>query len=204
MLTQILPGIREVRGPLASGLLWLLAAWLLLRDDVSNATGEVQELVRLGERLPDGPATAVALFAAYMIGSVSNDVFGVVIGRVTDLASGRISRWRPRVSDYSTRPMSDAVIHDLIDGFDNERGRYEAETELRVALIPRLIAFFVALAVRDNWKWAVLCAALVLALGVQAWFRAGRAGFAKDAAHILRSRSTASVAADHKRTRVAE
>jgi hypothetical protein len=37
MLTNVLPGLRELRAPLAAGYLWLLFAWLVWGDELSQA-----------------------------------------------------------------------------------------------------------------------------------------------------------------------
>jgi hypothetical protein len=50
VLSQILPELREVRGPLASGFLWLLLGWLIFHGEVGDARGKVK-LVELGEKL---------------------------------------------------------------------------------------------------------------------------------------------------------
>jgi hypothetical protein len=74
MLVNLLPGLREIRGPIAAGYLWLLAAWLIAGPhvpDEHHATGAFHTLDRLSDAAtPFGLAIAIT-FAAYLIGSVS-------------------------------------------------------------------------------------------------------------------------------------
>ena len=74
MLASLLPGVRELRAPLAAGYPWLLAAWLLFYDEIRSrdeATGAVDTFYGLNDA-----ATAIGLaialsFVAYLIGSLS-------------------------------------------------------------------------------------------------------------------------------------
>jgi hypothetical protein len=72
VLTNLLPGVRHLRAPLAAGLLWLLIGWLLgheaILSRVDDHSGAVDALVRLKDALsPVGLAAALA-FVAYVIG----------------------------------------------------------------------------------------------------------------------------------------
>jgi hypothetical protein len=73
LLSALVPGLRELRSPLACGLLWLLAAWLTIARDAPNPSDpQAPELVKQVWRLvePLGVTGAVALltFIAYLIG----------------------------------------------------------------------------------------------------------------------------------------
>ena len=66
MLSNLLPGIREVRAPLAAGYLWLLAAWLVWGDHLLTA-----EDIRGLPTTLDGLGLAVAVSTtAYLLGSM--------------------------------------------------------------------------------------------------------------------------------------
>jgi hypothetical protein len=75
MLMNLLPGLRELRAPLASGYLWLISAWLLLghMDLLPSGrpagNGEVARLWDLGGTLGKTAVLAVTTFIAYLIGS---------------------------------------------------------------------------------------------------------------------------------------
>ena len=74
MLANLLPGIRQIRTPLASGYLWLLTFWLLLPPHLKKAfptsgvPGDIAHLVHYGGRVSVGIAVS---FAAYLVGILS-------------------------------------------------------------------------------------------------------------------------------------
>jgi len=73
ILSNVLPGLRELRGPLIAGYLWLIVAWLLVSPDVharpeAGALGTLYDPgVEVG---PIGIFVAVSV-AAYLLGAVS-------------------------------------------------------------------------------------------------------------------------------------
>jgi hypothetical protein len=74
MLTSLLPGLRELRAPLASGYLWLVALGLIVEPHVpdrAEATGLMASVYRLTEGLSSVGLGVAATFAAYLIGSLS-------------------------------------------------------------------------------------------------------------------------------------
>ncbi|GGS25400.1 hypothetical protein AB0E75_02740 [Streptomyces griseoviridis] len=73
MLTQVLPGFRELRTPLATGVLWLLTLWVVLGDRVpgrARATGFAARVYELAELVGRPGVGAALLFTAYVVGSV--------------------------------------------------------------------------------------------------------------------------------------
>ena len=74
MLLNLLPGLRELRAPLAAGYIWLFAAWLAFSGDIPEPTGAADffdQFEALG-------AAAALTFAAYLIGSFLTDLIGFV------------------------------------------------------------------------------------------------------------------------------
>lgn len=74
MLSSLLPGLREVRAPLAAGFVWLVALWFLLdprwtRD--SAAEGVIGSTNRLMDSMNLLGQGVVLSFAAYLVGSLS-------------------------------------------------------------------------------------------------------------------------------------
>lgn len=72
-ITQLLPGLRDVRGPLIAGYLWLFAGWVFLGGPVPDretAADAYRPIVELGEAL--GRVGLVAAFSvvAYLLGSL--------------------------------------------------------------------------------------------------------------------------------------
>lgn len=76
ILGSILPGLREIRGPVVAGYLWLLLLWLLLDPQTPSPDegGLYAQLVSLSEDIgPIGQAVAASV-AAYLLGSVSTSL----------------------------------------------------------------------------------------------------------------------------------
>ncbi len=73
MLLNLLPGLRDLRTPLAVGYLWLTVLWLIFHDRVSASIGDeglisdVADLVRLAGATP---TFAALTFTAYIVGAV--------------------------------------------------------------------------------------------------------------------------------------
>ncbi|MCA1708097.1 MAG: hypothetical protein LC808_34410 [Actinobacteria bacterium] len=167
MLAQVLPGLREIRGPLAAGFLWLLLAWLILHEDIAGANGEVQELIALGEQLPDAALAGVASFVAYLIGSLSEDLFGGVVTAVIHYRAGRIPD-----SDWSEfDDLSDAFVEAEIVSLENEADRLRAEGDLRTAILPPALALVIYLGNSDS-SWWLLGLLVAPSLAAQVWIRA--------------------------------
>ncbi|MCW2503188.1 MAG: hypothetical protein JWO79_1472 [Actinomycetia bacterium] len=80
MLTSILPGLRDLRGPLTAGYLWLLAAWIAFGDLMPHArprSGDmpIQAAFDLAGFFGKGAVVAAISFTAYLFGAfVSIDV----------------------------------------------------------------------------------------------------------------------------------
>jgi hypothetical protein len=77
MLSNLLPGIREIRTPLAAGYIWLIAWWLVFapmpsRQDAEGLLALFYNLVDATTALGLGVAVS---FVAYLIGSVSTGIF---------------------------------------------------------------------------------------------------------------------------------
>ncbi len=78
MLTTLLPGLRELRAPLAAGYIWLLAWWLAFEPRLAaraEATDVLSSLYRLDDALSGFGLAAVASFVAYLAGSLSMTLF---------------------------------------------------------------------------------------------------------------------------------
>src|SRR6185437_6366160 len=74
MLTSLLPGIRELRAPLAAGYLWLAAVWILFAHDVParhDADGAWADAYRFVDAASVFGLAAAISFAAYLIGTLS-------------------------------------------------------------------------------------------------------------------------------------
>jgi hypothetical protein len=78
MVSSVLPGLRELRAPLAAGYLWLVTAWLVLGDKLPTAMevkpAPLDRLYRLEPVLSDVGLAVVASVVAYVVGSIAIDV----------------------------------------------------------------------------------------------------------------------------------
>lgn len=112
MLAAILPGLRDLRTPLVAGYLYLLLAWLLLRDSVFRSAANSEWGQRLSElsNLLGVSATAAAVsFAAYLVGSVlswrrvghsGEKTFARLLRQVNQLPSGVYARIPSKVREW--------------------------------------------------------------------------------------------------------
>jgi hypothetical protein len=72
MLLNLLPGLRELRAPLAAGFLWLFAAWLAFEGAIPEPAGAPEFF----DQFEAVGAAAALTFAAYLVGSFLSDLFG--------------------------------------------------------------------------------------------------------------------------------
>jgi hypothetical protein len=74
VLASILPGLRDIRTPLAAGYLWIVVVWLLFHDyipkSVDEAQGAIGSLYQLGALLGGAAGLAAVSSAAYLVGSI--------------------------------------------------------------------------------------------------------------------------------------
>jgi hypothetical protein len=74
LITNLLPGLRDLRTPLAVGYLWLVALWLVLYKhlpkSIGTARGPMKSLYELGDFVGKGVVLAAATFVAYLLGSL--------------------------------------------------------------------------------------------------------------------------------------
>jgi len=73
VLANILPGLREIRAPLAAGYLLLISVWILIHDHVKRGTGAsetVEAIADLKGVLGTAAFAAALSFVAYLIGAL--------------------------------------------------------------------------------------------------------------------------------------
>jgi hypothetical protein len=76
VLASLLPGVRDLRAPLAAGYVWLLAGWIIFSPsipEVDDASGPLKAILELGEVA--GPFTlgVVVSLGAYLLGALSTE-----------------------------------------------------------------------------------------------------------------------------------
>jgi hypothetical protein len=124
VLLNILPGLRELRAPLAAGYLWLVVGWLALGDSISfpdEAHDFLDQFSGLGE-------AAALTFGAYIVGSFFSDALAPVWG---SLRKARL-RWS----------MARLLQRDVAQ-FEAEEAELEAESAARISPVH--------IAERENW-----------------------------------------------------
>lgn len=192
MLASLLPGIREVRAPLAAGYLWFVFGYLAAGapDKSQGLPAPVRDLVKVAHSAGSA-GTAVALsFLAYLLGSLSQDVFGRVLPTTLDRLSRRFGaadldlehlrelvrdvddsfrrvakRGEPEWESIKTRVTASIfaireISRELTTAGASESERpearrpmVEAEENLRVAILPPLVALTTYLTISDSWAW---------------------------------------------------
>jgi hypothetical protein len=77
VLATLLPGVRELRAPLAAGYLWLLLAWIIMGDrfptraEAERAGGPLGRLYAVEPLVATAGLLVIASVAAYLIGSLT-------------------------------------------------------------------------------------------------------------------------------------
>lgn len=96
MLGNVLPGLRELRAPLAGGYLWLLLAWMVWGDKLPDKGAEkadpLDRLYRLEPVITSIGLAIVASVAAYIVGSITIDVQTGIGKRISDLVDALVHR----------------------------------------------------------------------------------------------------------------
>ena len=106
MLASILPGLREIRAPLAAGYLWFVTAWLLLEDSIESgkgASGAVDALSRLSETAGPVAVGAAVTFVAYLAGALWEPIAQAFADAAWSLRS-RFTFWRYGRSHSGAQP----------------------------------------------------------------------------------------------------
>jgi len=74
VLATLLPGVRQLRAPLAAGYLWVLTAWILVHDHIGpeeTAEGPLKALYEVRSAASAVALAVAASFAAYIVGSLT-------------------------------------------------------------------------------------------------------------------------------------
>jgi hypothetical protein len=94
-LSNLLPGARQLRAPLAAGYLWLLAVALASASSLparNEARGVLQDFFRIGDFVGKvGVALAIS-FLAYFIGAMSLSVFAAAM-RLVSIPVNKVADW---------------------------------------------------------------------------------------------------------------
>jgi hypothetical protein len=193
MLASLLPGVRDLRVPLAAGYIWLLDAWLIWHQVLPvsrpRGDGEVQALFDLGLLLGRPAVIAAASFLAFLLGSIlQQDAQGWLMRKVGRRTSQKtfktFQEWIQRTTPADPDKDRAQDFNRLVGGnarqfatqlmVANERlyGNYDrlcAEAELRINAAPPIAALGVVLTPLD-WRFLGLVAVGAL-LAYQGYIR---------------------------------
>jgi hypothetical protein len=146
MLGSILPGLRELRAPLAAGYLWLVFAWLAWGDMLPTA-GEIEDgspldrLQRLEPVISDLGLAVVASVTAYILGSIVIDVqvrvgtfVRIVRGRgagflLTDAGRRTLHQWEMDRQDELAEEIVDAAARRVVAQREGVEATHDADRD---------------------------------------------------------------------------
>jgi hypothetical protein len=125
MFASLLPGLRELRAPLAAGYIWLVFVYFVVGapTEVKAAPGPLQQLLTVLP--PMGTvATGIAVgFVAYLIGSLSQDLFDQVLPRAHERLSRRLTPDDPaaqKIECQLARARQEAKVLEDIQKTDSD------------------------------------------------------------------------------------
>ncbi|MGN9782950.1 hypothetical protein ACTMTF_16065 [Nonomuraea sp. ZG12] len=139
MLSELLPGIREVRTPLATGYTWLLFIWLLWGRNLpepEKATGLLKDVYVASEALNPVAIGIAASFVAYLIGCLSTALSDSIADWLISYASidARLKRLISRA-----RKINDPdKLKDKMAALSERGEKSPVRARLREALYTRL------------------------------------------------------------------
>lgn len=162
-MAALLPGLRELRAPLAAGYVWLLDLWLLFGTHIPSsdeATGVVARIYELDGVVADLGGGVALSFVAYLVGSLSQ--------------WGTMSLLDPFLRTAAHFKDSRAVQEARAELIDQDRSfadydRHKGEAEFRLAILPPLLVLIILAATELDWRWGFLVIA-VAALGAQGYY----------------------------------
>jgi hypothetical protein len=138
MLTSLLPGLRELRAPLAAGYLWLITAWVALASRIPTteaASGILKDIYRLGQAVGKPGVIAAVTFAAYVIGILTERMARLAARPVAYVSAKRLYL-RPRLQSFPRLDRTDQVLIGAIT--DVLVRRYWDHPEFRDAVLQRM------------------------------------------------------------------
>lgn len=126
MLANLLPGIRDLRTPLAVGYVWLVVFWLWIPASAKHMPthGVLGELAQLGQYVGATGLVAAASFCAYLMGTVSTPLnlpfvrlgaylAHILTGHRRPIAGDRLRRlrftdfWGPAITAWPDATMNE-------------------------------------------------------------------------------------------------
>jgi hypothetical protein len=157
LLSVVVPAVREMRGPLISGYVYLLSLWIAFGERVPARTelepGSVGDLLARAADLVGSPGVvAAASIAAYLVGSLVHDVLVASARREPRRNSTRFKLGRGLQSqDLSLEELDEAL-----------RQMSEALFRLDLAMAGLVLTVVIAVRLGGEWWPFLLLAPLLL------------------------------------------
>lgn len=136
MLASLMPGLREIRTPLAVGYAWMLVSYLAFAyrvPDTAHATGPLADLYRIGQLATPVGVAAAASVVAYLV--------GVAVLRATSTLTKAVLRWRRVTPYWLSRWLPGASPDDqIVEAFESVRldrlaDRIRDDADFRAAVV---------------------------------------------------------------------
>lgn len=138
MFASLLPGLRDLRNPIAAGALWLFALWLCVREQIptrAEATGLLSGLYDLGDALGAGVLVGALGFVAYLAGVILSLIPNFLM---TVTKKSYISLYSARragldaVTNAGRRAIDRGVPARVVQDFIEGRGGFFVTDDMRV------------------------------------------------------------------------
>ncbi len=143
MLASLLPGLRQLRAPIAAGFVWLVTAWLALADFVPHspetASGVFRAVFDIAGVAGEAGISAAAGFIAYLLGILSVQV-STALAAMPMRIRGRRS-WHGAVRQAISPPsrsgrhaLAETVVRELVQRSSSDDDLLKMLEKTRVAL----------------------------------------------------------------------
>jgi len=128
LITNLLPGLRDLRTPLATGYLWLIFLWLLLHKhvptSVATAKGPLKSLYELSDLAGKGAILTATTFIAYLLGSLLTKPYSRPVhmdGELTDEDLYRGLETKPsELAQFFSQDAAQSAVLQLTSFIDNQ------------------------------------------------------------------------------------
>jgi hypothetical protein len=127
LISNLLPGLRDLRTPLATGYLWLIFVWLLVHKQVptsvATAKGPLKSLYEISDLVGKGAILTAVTFIAYLLGSLLTKPYSRPVhidSKLTDEDLYRGLRTKPSGAEqFFSQDAAQSAVVQLISFIDS-------------------------------------------------------------------------------------